>query len=308
LYGYLKVLVQDFVSDYSKVWSINGSDPTTLEYFGSGASLTIGPWTSFLQAMGEVRSAKRNALNIPLTPWIGPVSWSMERQDLLPVVWSGPDISPQEVRDKIQELGLCGTKGGTANFWHKGPRIGFADSSTGYNSKEHVYYTEVSGNSAYYFEFVRHVLLHGTKGIGLFNPTTFIDYGVTGVCLATLDINNSNFSQSLIKTYFMSGSTAHVNELKQLDDTVQDTLDKIGGFTLTTADYSKIPWNAEWVASGAPGLNGSTWWWRITGNPNYIVTVDGNTVLSATGPGMWLGTTGPTLGVSISSSPVLAPL
>jgi hypothetical protein len=303
LYGYLGGIVAEFAN--ADVWSISEEDPTRLDYYKDPPGLTLAgtPWTSFLQAMGELRAAKRNAPNVSLTPWIGAVSWSTERSLLKPITWDGS--TPSEVTDWIINAGLCGTTAATAKFWKNAPTIPMADVTVGYNSREHVYYTERGGNSAYFFELVRHIMLHGTKGIGWFNPTTFIDYGLTGVCLAQLDINNSNFSSALQLEYFMSGVTHHVREMKELDDLAHDVFDHIGGFTLTTADSSKISWKAEWVASGAPGLNGTTWWWRITGSPDYLVTVDGNTVLSATGPGMWLGTTGPTLGVEISSSPVL---
>ena len=155
-------------------------------------------------------------------------------------------------------------------------------------------------------------MLHGAKAIGWFNPTTYMDWGESGISFAQYNslynLDNLNFSQLVMRQYFMAGLTSHVREMKALDNTLQEVFDRTGGFTLTTADTGKIAWNSEWVASGAPGLNGTTWWWRITGHPDYLTTVDGNTLLSATGPGMWLGTTGPTLGVEISSEPVLAPM
>lgn len=305
LYGYLGGIVAEFAG--GNVWTINEEDPTRLDRYGAGLTLAGTPWVSFLQAMGELRSAKRNSPNLPLTPWIGSVSWSTERYLLNPITW-GDSNTPQAVRDWIIERGLCGTTAATARFWKNAPTIPMADVNLGYNSREHVYYTERGGNSGYFFELLYHIMLHGTKGIGWFNPTTFIDYGLTGVSLGQLDLDNSNFSGALQLEYLMSGSTHHIREMKELDNVAQDVFNHIGGFTLTTADSSKLSWKSEWVASGAPGLNGTTWWWRITGNPDYYVTVDGNTVVGGETPGMWLGTTGPTLGVEISSTLILGSL
>lgn len=305
LYGLLGQIVPA-LNNNNDVWTINTTDPTRLDYFGSGETLGIGPWTSFVQAMNELRMAKRNAPNVAMKPWIGAASWTTERQWLKSVCWSGPNISPQEVRDQLDTLGL---NGATFKFWSPGPHIGFGDAVVGYNPKEFCYYTENGGNSGYFFELVRHIMLHGVKAIGWFNPTTFMDWGESGISFAQYNslynLDNLNFSQLVMREYFMAGLTSHIGEMKALDNTLQEVFDRTGGFTLTTADTGKIAWNSEWVASGAPGLNGTTWWWRITGSPKYVVTVDGTHILSATGPGMWLGTTGPTLGVEITSSPVL---
>jgi hypothetical protein len=143
---------------------------------------------------------------------------------------------------------------------------------------------------------VRHVALHGVKAFPYWNTYSFV--------------NQSTPNITGVKSYdtILNGDTGYVRDITDLNNVLGEINQRLGGFTLTTADTARLSWISPYIASGAPGLNGTTWWWRITANPDYVVTVDNTTILSATGPGMWLGTTGPTLGVSISSSPVLAPL
>jgi|688.fasta_scaffold75473_1 hypothetical protein len=248
-------------------FGVCGYDPTYL-YFNPGGGNTLpvkNAWTSFLMGVQTVRSAKRGSPNTPITPWIASVRFP------------GGDYA---------------YPGGSADA----PQVGFADMSLGYNEWQGFTLNSQPGNSAYYFEMVRHVALHGVKAFPYWNTYSFV--------------NQSTPNITGVKSYdtILNGDTGYVRDITDLNNVLGEINQRLGGFTLTTADTARLSWISPYIASGAPGLNGTTWWWRITANPDYVVTVDNTTILSATGPGMWLGTTGPTLGVSISSSPVLAPL
>lgn len=249
-------------------FGVCGYDPTYL-YYNPGGGNTLpakNAWTSFLMGVQTVRSAKRGSPNTPITPWIASVRFPG---------------------------GGYAYAGGSADA----PQVGFADMSLGYNPWQGLTINSEPGNSAYYFEMVKHAALHGVKAFPYWNTYSFVNEAAPVVVPGNTQANT-----------IFSGNTGYVRDMNDLNTALGEINQRLGGFTLTTADSSRISWLAPYVASGAPGPNGITWWWRITANPDYVVTVDGTTILSATGPGMWLGTTGPTLGVDISSSPVLAPM
>jgi hypothetical protein len=263
LYGWMNAIAGGLVG-------VCGFDTSYL-YFDGNGGFTLpakDAWTSFLGSIQTVRSAKRGTPNIPLTPWIASVRF------------------PGSV-DETQY------PGGSADV----PQIGWVDMDVGFNPWQGLTLNTKGGNSAYYFEMIRHTALHGVKAFPYWNTWSFVDESAPNVTQGNTAANT-----------IFAGRTGYVQDTTDLNNVLLEINEKIGGFTLTTADTSRLSWIAPYIASGAPGLNGTTWWWRITANPDYVVTVDNTTVLSATGPGMWLGTTGPTLGVSISSSPVLAPL
>ena len=238
---------------------VNPADPSFLILAvvgASGATLGKGPWTSFIQAMQTLRSAKRGAPNTPITPWVASVKDS-----------SIPQYNDSRVA----------------------PTIGFADVTAGYNYTLG-YTLGGNGNSAYYYELIKHVCLHGVKALGYFNPASFAFRDSSGVLLNERD-------------YFASGLTTYTNDIFLFNETLKEINDKIGGFTLTTADASRISWLAPYLASGAPGPNGITWWWRITTNPGNTTFVNGQTLSVANNNivGTWVATSGPTLaGVNIT--------
>jgi hypothetical protein len=231
---------------------VNPNDPTFLILAVSGAvgaTLAKGPWTSFIQAMQTLRSAKRGGPNIPITPWI----------------------------TSVKDAGIP-----VYNDSRVGPTIGLVDAKAGYYDV-YGYTLGGDGNSAYYYELVKHVCLHGVQSIGYFNPASFnkVENGVP--------INDRN--------YWARGLTTYVDDIYLFNETLKEINNKIGGFTLTTADASRISWLAPYVASGAPGPNGITWWWRITTNPGNTTFVNGQTLSVANNNivGTWVSTTGPTL-------------
>lgn len=237
---------------------VNLSDPSFLILSVPGASgptLPKGPWTSFIQAMQTLRSAKRGAPNIPITPWI----------------------------TSVKDSGIA-----VYNDDRVGPTIGLADVTAGYNYTLG-YTIGGNGNSAYYYELLRHTCLHGVKAIGYFNSSSFLYRDENGVLLDD-------------REYTARGLTTYFNDLYLFNETLKEINQKIKGFTLTTADSSRISWIAPYLASGAPGPNGTTWYWRITTNPGNTTFVNGQTLSVSNNNivGTWVETSGPTLsGINI---------
>jgi hypothetical protein len=186
---------------------------------------------------------------------------------------------------------------------------GFADVKIGYNPKLALYLTDRAGNSAYFYEMIRHCCLLGTKAFGWFNAFSFIDNsypGAINIGFAGQDALGAA-KQNLTLT---NGFTGFLDEYKLLNETLHDVHQKIGGFTLTTAGATdKWNWSLPYFASAAPDTRGQTWWWRITAQNGYTLYVNGMTLPDANGSvGMWFGTTGPTLaGVSITSTQPIPP-
>jgi hypothetical protein len=224
-----------------------GTAPTSYEKTVLGTTFISDlslPWVSFILSLAEVRAHRRSAPSIPIIPWIGDASWT-----------------------------------GTSNTTSTRPYIGFSDSKIGFNPRTGDTYTQIAGNSAYYYEMIRHAMLYGTKAISHFPGFLYADARYPG-----------------FSNYMQNGNCGWYYELKQMNDTVKEVNNIIGGFTLTSAITERPSWLAQYLVSGAPGPRGTTWWWRVTVNPQYNVLVDGVTLDGACGPyGTWVSTTGPTL-------------
>lgn len=246
----------------SGVYGVCGADPTYL-YYDAGGGKTLpakNEWTSFVMGLQTVRSAKRGAPNTPITPWIASVRFPG---------------------------GAYAYAGGSADA----PQVGFADMSLGFNPWQGVTINSKPGNTAYYYEMVKHVALHGVKAFPYWNSYSFMNESSPVV------VPGNTYANTVF-----SGDEGYQRDMDHLNGALIDINEKLGGFTLTTADSSRISWIAPYVASGAPGLNGTTWWWRVTVNPQYNILVNGITLNGSSGPwGTWVGTTGATLtGVGIT--------
>lgn len=205
------------------------------------------PWTSFMLTMNNLRSAKRGNPNIPLTPWISDVGY-------------------------IGDINF--------NATYARPIVGFSDTKVGYNERYGITFSTEAGNSAYYYEMVRHCILNGSKALPLW----------TGMWLRDVRAGQNKLR------YYVEGFTGYLTEIENLNSAVADVHSKIGGFTLATADTNLPNWLSSYFASGAPDAKGITWWWRITLNPQYNLLVNGLTLSGSSGPyGTWVSTTGPTL-------------
>lgn len=209
-------------------------------------------WASFIWCMQYVRSHRNTTPTVPFIPWIANVSWAGQE-------WGAVDANGNVV----------GTR----------PEVGFADVTLGYNPRQGHTYTYSAGNSAYWYEMVRHTMLHGTKAISQWGGFLYTDD-----------------RYPTYRNYLQNGNCAWYYEIKELNDTVKEVNNIIGGYTLTTADTSRPSWTGKYLASGSPGPKGTTWWWRVTVNPQNKIVVNGTTLDGASGPyGTWVSTTGPTL-------------
>jgi hypothetical protein len=240
--------------------NVSGFTNNPANYGARGASRTMssfkGWWLAFLLNMQSVRDAKRARYGTP--------------QDVPLTPWISNPGSPL-LEDPSQY-----------NVTSERPVVGWADVIKGYNPQYGITYTVDGGNSAYYKEMVIQTSLHGVKSFFMWNSSALFSDVRTGV---------ENYS-----AYFAAGLTSHEREISFVNGALAEVNDRIRGFTMTTADVSRLSWVAPYVASGAPGPSGITWWWRITVNPEYNIVVDGITLNGASGPwGTWVSTTGPTL-------------
>jgi hypothetical protein len=189
-------------------------------------------------------------------------------------------------------------------LWCNASPSGFADLKLGYNSRQGVYisrdgyYLEnMEGNSGYYYDYLRHLALLGTKYFGYFNPSQFVDMGFTG---ALQNWANYGFGANdwfvNIQSY-QNGWTGWLNEQTEFNDCLKDVNERLGGFTTATADYGEYDWHSSYMANGAPSLGGNTWWWRVTVKPGYTMICNGVTLSARPNypVGTWVATTGPTL-------------
>jgi hypothetical protein len=209
-------------------------------------------WISFVRSMQYVRDHKRNS-DVPQMPWIADINY------------------------QARGYGITAAT----------PGVGYANANVGYNPRTGNTYTQRGGNSAYYYEMIRHAMLHGTKGFNLWPGG-----GLYG------DVRTGIGSNQYIQTYnyILNGDCGWYYDLKNLNTTIKEVNDLLGGFTLTAGNVSRPSWIAPYEASGAPGKKGTTWWWRVTVNPQNKIVVNGTTLDGASGPyGTWVSTTGPTL-------------
>jgi hypothetical protein len=229
------------IGQIATAWKIDPTDTTRILIGATTNPLytvSRSAWNSFLLDMQTLRSAKRNSPNTPLTPWIAAPKYA-----------------------GVDQAGVSATGA---------PPVGYADVTSGYNAD--IGYTFGSaGNSAYYYEMVRHVALHGVKAFGYYNPE-----GTP------------------------NGITQRAN---LLNNTLTEVNFKIGGFTLGVAstNISRVDWLSKYLVSGAPAYYGSTYWWRVTVKSGNTLSVQGITLPGPSGNiGMWVETSGNTLtGITI---------
>lgn len=228
------------IGQLATAWRIDPTDTTRILLGATSNPLytvSRSAWNSFLLDMQTIRSAKRNTPDIPLTPWIA---------------------SP-----KYAGVDQAGVSAAGA------PPVGYADVTSGYNAD--IGYTFGSaGNSAYYYEMVRHAALHGVKAFGYFNA---------------------------------QGSPSGITQRAGLlNDVLTEVNSQIGGFTLGVAftNTSRVDWLSKLMVSGGPKSTIGTIW-RVTVKPGNTLIVQGITLPGPTGNiGMWVETGGDTLtGITI---------
>lgn len=191
----------------------------------------------------------------------------------------------------------------------RGPACGFAQATVGYNPRSAMYITDRPGNSAYFYELIRHCCLLGTKAFGWFNNFSFIDNSYPGA--RAYGFNNQEALETGKQIIALTrGFSGFIEDYKLMNETLYDVHQKIKGFTTATAGASeRWNWSLPYFASASPDTKGQTWWWRITVQNGYTLYVNGMTLPDSNGRvGMWFGTTGPTLaGVSITHTAPIPP-
>jgi hypothetical protein len=227
-----------------------------LSYGPQLSSLNAG-WLSFINTIKTTRSAKRASYNTPLRPWITDPSFYGE--------FSLSNESENYNRTESK------------------PRAGWANVVKGFNPRFGMTFSDEGGYPQYYTEMLKHVSLHGTEAFPMWTRLLFKD-------LRYMPFNSS------VEDAVVGGFTAYEDDIKIINDALTEVNTRIGGFTLTTADIPDPDWDAKYIASGAPGPNGNTWWWRVTTRLGNTISVNGYTLPDAQGNiGRWVSTTGPTL-------------
>lgn len=174
--------------------------------------------------------------------------------------------------------------------WREGPPGGMTVVEKGYNKRHAIYLTRRGGNSGYFYELVKHCCLLGAKNLISFNAAENIDHSLPGV-RTFLGNDYSEFGGAKATPYYLSGDTYHEMLPINLNNALSDFHNKIGGFTLTTADVSELNYSLPYALNGAPDINGITWWWRLTVKPGYTLYCNGNTLSAPYNLGAWIPTT-----------------
>jgi hypothetical protein len=182
------------------------------------------------------------------------------------------------------------------------PSIAYADATKGYNPKLDAYFTRRGGNSAYYYEMLRHQMLLGTKAFGYFNGNVYIDYTLPGLT-ATPNQTWNQFATPAISNYRQQGGTSAIALYRDFNNCLGEVNTLLGGYTATTAIDSWGDWLGSYIANGAPVKGGTSWLWRVTSLPGYTTYCNGETLSPYEKVGTWVTTSGATLaGVDIYST------
>jgi hypothetical protein len=238
-------------------------------------------WLPFLFDMQTLRLAKRGSPTLPMVPVIPSLRFFGQPLQL-------PGQSPDSVN-------LTFAQGVTADT----PSLYYADVNQGYNSIAGVTFTVAGGNSAYFYELVRHACLSGSRAFNWWNPVSFFNAELWGACYGTnfapmksLEIQSGiNYARD----YTLSGDTTYVYDMKYLNNILDECNTRLGGYTIRTHVLNRINYTSEYVVSGAPGPTGGSWW-RVTIKPGTTYTVQGITLPKTNGEiGEWFFTLGDTL-------------
>lgn len=185
------------------------------------------------------------------------------------------------------------------------PPIAWCDSIKGYNPHLRHYFSRRGGNSAYYYETLRHFLLLGSKTIPFFNPDIYIDRTNSIIPNPSLDESYNAYLSTALQYFNSSGydKSRTIQYYKDFDNCVSEVNTMLGGFTLTTANFGWENWLGKYFSSGAPIKGNTSWLWRITSLPGYTLYVNGETLSAREKVGTWVTTNSSSLsGVTISST------
>lgn len=174
------------------------------------------------------------------------------------------------------------------------PNIAYADATKGYNPKLDAYFTRRSGNSAYYYEMLRHFALINTRSFAFFNGNLYMDYTLPGAT-ATPGDNWSTFYNKASAIYFSQGGTSAKQLYQDFNNCLGELNTLLGGYTSTTAFTGWADWAGSYVIDGAPIKGGTSWLWRVTSLPGYTTYCNGETLSTYGKVGTWVTTSENTL-------------
>lgn len=278
---------------YASGWEnvvIYGSNYDKIKFKAEGSPVSPGEtrinpfpiaWMPFLFDMQTLRLAKRGSPKLPMVPVIASLRF-----------YGQPNALPGQDSSSTTRTFAQGV---TAER----PVVYYADVNVGYNPIAGITFTVAGGNSAYFYELIRHACLSGSKAFNWWNPSSFFNAELWGLCYGT----NFQPMQSLtiqsqsnyLSDYALSGDTTYIYDMQYLNNVLHECNSRLGGYTIKTNVLDRINYTTNYVISGAPGPTGGSWW-RVTIKPGTTFIVQGMTLPTPTGEiGAWFYTSGNTL-------------
>jgi hypothetical protein len=282
-----------FYGWYSFGWEnsvLYGSNYDKIKFKASGDPLSAGEtrpnpfpiaWLPFLFDMQTLRLAKRGSPKLPMVPVIPSLRF-----------YGQPNALPGQDTSSTQRTFAQGV---TAER----PVAYYADVNVGYNPVAGITFTVAGGNSAYFYELIRHACLSGSRAFNWWNPSAFFNAELWGACYGTnfkpMDSLTIQSGINYARDYTLSGDTTYIYDMQYLNNVLSDCNSKLGGYTIRTNVLDRINYTTNYVVSGAPGPTGGSWW-RVTIKPGTTFIVQGITLPTVSGEiGSWFYTSGNTL-------------
>lgn len=278
---------------YSFGWEnsvIYGSNYDKVKFKLAGDPLSAGEtrpspfpiaWMPFLFDMQTLRLAKKGSPQLPMVPVIPSLR-----------VYGQPVLLPGQSEGANQRTFAQGV---TAER----PVLYYADVNVGYNPVAGITFTVAGGNSAYFYELIRHACLSGSKAFDWWNSGSFFNAELWGACYGTnfkpMDSLTIQAGINYVRDYTLSGDTTYIYDMQYLNNVLHECNSRLGGHTIKTHVLNRINYTTNYVVSGAPGPTGGSWW-RVTIKPGTTFIVQGMTLPTPTGEiGAWFYTSGNTL-------------
>jgi len=232
-------------------------------------------WMPFLFDMQSLRLAKRGSPNLPMVPVIPSLRF----------VGNALILPGQTSSDLIKTFAQGVTAAEPASW--------YADVKVGFNPQCGITFTQSGGNSAYFYELIRHACLTGVIGFDWWNNSSFWHAQAYGACYGnTFSVMNPPTDYV---GYMKTGNTTYLQDMKYLNNVLDDCNTKIGGYSPISYLTNRINYTSNYVISGAPGRTGGAVW-RVTVKPGLTLLANGITLSSGIGIiGTWINTPGPTL-------------
>jgi hypothetical protein len=232
-------------------------------------------WMPFLFDLQSLRLAKRGSPNLPMVPVIPSLRF----------VGNAPGLPGQTSSDLTKTFAQGVTAAEPASW--------YADVKVGFNPQCGITFTQSGGNSAYFYELIRHACLTGVIGFDWWNNSSFWHAQAYGACYGNTFIVMKPPTDYV--AYMKTGNTTYLQDMRYLNDVLDDCNTKIGGYSPISYLTNRINYTSNYVISGAPGRTGGAVW-RVTVKPGLTLLANGITLSSGIGRiGTWINTPGPTL-------------